>query len=83
MKRVMNQQTLQKIKGVKMKLRYQPCITNSMLTSSDFVSDSERQEIYNFAPSEGNRPLNIFRDQHFKNGLSRDISWTKEEGKEC
>ena len=32
-------------------------VTDSMLTSSDFVSDIEKQEIYNFAPGEGNRPL--------------------------
>ncbi|XP_028417946.1 uncharacterized protein LOC114542642 [Dendronephthya gigantea] len=35
-----------------------------MLTPPDFVSDSERQEIYNVAPGEGNRPLSIFRDQY-------------------
>ena len=39
-------------------------VTDSMLTSPDFVDDSERQEIYNFAPAEGNRPLSIFRDQY-------------------
>ena len=39
-------------------------VTDSMLTAPDFVDDSERQEIYNFAPAEGNRPLSIFRDQH-------------------
>ena len=37
--------------------------TDSMLTSSDFVSDNEKQEIYNFAPGEGNKPLSVFRDQ--------------------
>ena len=37
--------------------------THSMLTSSDFVSDNEKQEIYNFAPGEGNNPLSVFRDQ--------------------
>ena len=36
---------------------------DSMLTTSDFVSDSEKQEIYNFAPGEGNKPLSVFRDQ--------------------
>ena len=39
-------------------------VTDSMLTPPDFVNDSERQEIYNFAPAEGNKPLSIFRDQH-------------------
>jgi hypothetical protein len=39
-------------------------VTDSMLTPPDFVNDSERQQIYNFAPGEGNRPLSIFRDQH-------------------
>ena len=34
-----------------------------MLTMSDFVSDNEKQEIYNFAPGEGNKPLSVFRDQ--------------------
>ena len=33
-----------------------------MLTTSDFVSDNEKQEIYNFAPGEGNKP-SVFRDQ--------------------
>ena len=32
-------------------------VTDSMLTPPDFVNDSERQEIYNFAPGEGNSPL--------------------------
>ena len=36
---------------------------DSMLTTSDFVSDNEKQEIYNFAPGEGNKPLSVFRDQ--------------------
>jgi hypothetical protein len=39
-------------------------VTDSMLTTPDFVDDSEKQEIYNFAPAEGSRPLSIFRDQH-------------------
>ena len=34
-----------------------------MLTMSDFVSDNEKQEVYNFAPGERNKPLSIFRDQ--------------------
>ncbi len=39
-------------------------VTDSMLTPPDFVNDDERQEIYNFAPGEGNRPLSVFRDQY-------------------
>ena len=43
-----------------------PGVTDSMLTAPDFVDDSERQEIYNFAHGEGNRPLSIFRDPYSK-----------------
>ena len=39
-------------------------VTDSMLTPPDFVNDSETQEIYNFAPGEGNRLLSVFRDQY-------------------
>ena len=39
-------------------------VTDSMLTPSNFVDDTKRQEIYNFAPAEGGRPLSIFRDQY-------------------
>ena len=35
-----------------------------MLTATDFLEDSERAQIYNIAPGEGNRPLSIFRDTH-------------------
>ena len=35
-----------------------------MLTATDFLDDSERQQVYNIAPGEGNRPLSIFRDQY-------------------
>ena len=37
--------------------------TDSMLTTSEFVTDREQQEIYNFALGEGNKPLSVFRDQ--------------------
>ena len=37
--------------------------TDSMLTTSDFASNSEKQEIYNFPPGEGNKPLSVFTDQ--------------------
>ena len=37
-------------------------ITDSMLTATDFLEDSEQAQIYNIAPGEGNRPLSIFRD---------------------
>ena len=38
-------------------------VTDTMLTSTDFLEDSERQVILNVAPAEGNRPLSIFRDE--------------------
>ena len=37
--------------------------TDIMLTTSDFLSDNEKQEIYNLAPGEGNKALSVFRDQ--------------------
>ena len=40
-------------------------ITDTMLTATDFLEDSERAQIYNIAPGEGNRPLSIFRDTVF------------------
>ena len=39
-------------------------ITDTMLTATDFLEDSERAQIYNIAPGEGNRPLSIFRDTY-------------------
>ena len=39
-------------------------ITDTMLTAADFLEDSERTQIYNIAPGEGNRPLSIFRDTY-------------------
>ena len=39
-------------------------ITDTMLTATDFLDDSERQPIHNVAPGEGNKPLSIFRDQY-------------------
>ena len=41
-----------------------PGVKDSMLTPPDFVNDSKTQEIYNFAPGEGNRLLSVFRDQY-------------------
>lgn len=38
-------------------------VTDTMLTSTDFLEDNERQIILNVAPAEGNRPLSIFRDK--------------------
>ena len=35
-------------------------VTDTMLTATDFLDDSERQQIHNVAPGEGNRPLSIF-----------------------
>ena len=34
-----------------------------MLTDTDFLRDSEREAIYNFAVEEGNKPISIFSDQ--------------------
>lgn len=39
-------------------------VTDTMLSSPDFVSDNERQHILNVAPGEGNRPMSIFRDTY-------------------
>ena len=39
-------------------------VTDTMLTSPDFVEDSESQDILNVVPGEGNEPLSIFRDQY-------------------
>ena len=38
-------------------------VTDTMLTSSDFLEDNERQHIVNVAPAEGN---SIFRDKYSK-----------------
>jgi len=39
-------------------------VTDTMLTSTDFLENNERQLIMNIAPGEGNRPLSIFRDKY-------------------
>ena len=39
-------------------------VTDTMLTATDFLEDSERQHILNVAPGEGSRPLSIFRDKY-------------------
>ena len=39
-------------------------VTDTMLTATDFLEDSERQNILTVAPAEGNIPLSIFRDQY-------------------
>ena len=39
-------------------------VIDSMLTSTDFLDGSEREQIHNVAPGEGNRPLSIFRDTY-------------------
>jgi hypothetical protein len=46
-------------------------ITDTMLTSPDFVTDNERQHILNVAPGEGNRPMSIFRDKY-----SEELAYT-------
>ena len=48
--------------GVKMKQKYH-CVTDSMLTATEFLEDNERQHICNAAPAEGNIPLSVFRDK--------------------
>ena len=53
---------MQKNNGLKAEL---PAgITDTMLTPPDYVDNSERQQIYNIAPGECNRPLSAFRDQY-------------------
>ena len=39
-------------------------ITDTMLTATDFLEDSERAQIYSIAPGEGNKPLSLFRDTY-------------------
>ena len=39
-------------------------VTDTMLTKTDFIEDSETQYILSVAPGEGNKPLSIFRDQY-------------------
>ena len=38
-------------------------VTDTMLTTSDFSEDNERQHICNVAPAVGNIPLHVFRDK--------------------
>ena len=38
-------------------------VTDTILTSIDFVEDNERQYIINLAPAEGSRPLSLFWGQ--------------------
>ena len=39
-------------------------VTDTMLTATDFLEDTERAQIYNIAPGEGSVPLSIFRDRY-------------------
>ncbi len=39
-------------------------VTDTMLTSTNFLGDSERQYVLNVAPGEGNIPLSVFRDKY-------------------
>jgi len=39
-------------------------VTDTMLTATDFLEDSEREQIYSIAPREGSTPLSIFRDKY-------------------
>ena len=38
--------------------------TDTMLTPTDFLGDSEHQYVLNVAPGEGNIPLSVFRDKY-------------------
>ena len=46
-------------------------VTDTMLTPPDYVNNSERQQIYNIAPGEGNTPLSVFRDQYSEDDKQR------------
>lgn len=35
-----------------------------MLSATDFLEDSEKEQIYSIAPGEGSTPLSIFRDKY-------------------
>ena len=49
-------------------------VTDTMLTSTDFVEENEQQYILNLAPAEGSRPLSVFRDKFSgRNGIPRNI----------
>ena len=39
-------------------------VTDTLLTAPDFLEDTERQNVLNVAPGEGNAPLNIFKDMY-------------------
>ena len=39
-------------------------VTDTMLTKTDFIEDSETKYNLSVAPGEGNKPLSIFRDQY-------------------
>ena len=39
-------------------------VTDTLFTATDFLEDSERQNILNVAPAEGSQPLSIFRDKY-------------------
>ena len=52
-------------------------VTDTMLTATDFLDDSERQQIHNVAPGEGNRPLSIFRDQYSEELANLEYFWAR------
>ena len=51
-----------------------------MLTSTDFVEDSERQYILNLAPAEGSRLLSVLRDE-FSQEMAYPYFWARDEQK--
>lgn len=39
-------------------------VTGTVLSATDFLEDSEKEQIYSIAPGEGSTPLSIFRDKY-------------------
>ena len=39
-------------------------VTDTMLTTANFVENDEHQHVLNLAPAEGSRPLSIFHDKY-------------------
>lgn len=53
------------VPGLKTKLKYlQACVTDTMLTTTNFVENNEDQHVLNLAPAEGSRPVSIFCDKY-------------------
>lgn len=52
------------ISGMKKKKKQSAGVTDTMLTNTHYIEDSQPQQILNVASGEGNKPLSIFRDQY-------------------